>query len=41
MQIEDTKARNTAYSKLSLSSFGYIRAKQNKYRLMKWRFFLR
>ena len=41
MQIEDTKAHNTAYSKVSLSSFGYIRAKQNKHRLMKWLFFLR
>ena len=39
MQIEDTKAHNTAYSKVSLSSFGYIRAKQNKHRLMKWLFF--
>ena len=39
MQIEDTKAHNTAYGKVSLSSFDYIRAKQNKYRPMKWSFF--
>ena len=32
MQIEDTKTHNTAYSKISSSSFDYIRAKQNKYR---------
>ena len=35
MQIEDTTAHNTACSKVSSSSFDYIRAKQNKCRLMK------